>query len=386
MKKLDKKYKYFVLIFSIIAFIIRFIFKNGESGDYLTFLEPWIDQIRNLGYFKALKYPIGNYNVPYIFILTLISLIKTKPLYLIKLVSIIFDYIMAIYSGKIVYKVTKSIDNSLMAYIIVLFLPTVITNSSIWGQCDSIYSAFSLISIYYLLDKKYFYSFVFLGISISFKLQAIFLLPLYGILFFKEKKIHLYHFLLLPLVDIIMCLPAIIMGRGIKDVLLIYANQTSEYNCLTMNFPNLYMLYGDSYYCMENEFISKVGILITILIFTSMLIYILIKKVKMDEKKILLIGLWSIIISTFFLPHMHERYMYTAEVLSVIYFIIYMDHFSVPVVINLVSSIMYFYCLFWIEIINLKLLSIIYFIFIIVFNIYTYRVVGYKNDVKKRKS
>ena len=384
MKKLSKKQIYLLIICTIISLIIRFIFRDGESGDYLSFLKPWINQIRTLGYFESLKYSIGNYNVPYIFILTIISLFKYNSLYLIKLVSIIFDYLCAIFGFKIVNKLTKDINKSLLTYIAIIFLPTVITNSSIWGQCDSIYTFFSISSIYYLLDKKYTKSFIFLGISLSFKLQAIFILPLYAILFFKEKKIHIYHFFILPLMNIVMCLPAIIMGRNIKDVLMIYFNQTTEYNCLTLNFPNLYNLYGDVRYCYINSLYSKLGILLTLLIFVSMLIYILLKKVSFTNKKILLLSIWSIVISTFFLPHMHERYMYTAEILSVIYFIIYLDKFSIPFFINMVSALMYFYCLFNIEIISIKLLSIIYFIFIIFFNIFVYKTVGYEDeDIKK---
>ena len=385
MKNISKKNKYILIILTIISLIIRFIFRNGESGDYLTFLKPWVEQIRDLGYFKSLKYSIGNYNVPYVFILTIISIFKIKPLYLIKFVSIIFDFVSALYGGKIVYKLIKKINISIVTYLILIFLPNAIINSSIWGQCDSIYTAFSLISLYYLLDKKYIPSFIFFGISFSFKLQAIFLLPLFVIMLFKETKIHIYHFLIIPLTNVIMCLPAIIMGRDIKNVLTIYLNQTSEYHCLTMNFPNLYMFYGDAYYCEESYLLSRIGILITLLIFVSMLLFILIKRINITDKKILLLGIWSILISTFFLPHMHERYMFTAELLSVIYFIIYMERFDIPIVINVVTSIMYFYCLFGLEIVNIKLLSFIYFIFIILFNVYVYKTVGYKNENNNKR-
>ena len=78
---------------------------------------------------------------------------KIEPLFLIKFVSIIFDYVCAIYSLKIVYKLTnKNILLSLIAYASVLFLPTVMLNGAMWGQCDSIYTSFILISLYYLLD------------------------------------------------------------------------------------------------------------------------------------------------------------------------------------------------------------------------------------------
>ena len=43
----------------------------------------------------------------------------------------------------------------LIFYGIVLMLPTVILNSSCWGQSDAIYAAFILFSIAFLLEEKY---------------------------------------------------------------------------------------------------------------------------------------------------------------------------------------------------------------------------------------
>ena len=152
-KNLDKNKKIIIMLITLISFLIRCVWLNGRSGDYNSFLAPWIDYIRELGYFKSLKYNIGNYNVPYVVILTLISFLKCEPLYPIKVVSIIFDYVCAIVGAKIVYKLTnKDVLTSIVTYGIILFLPTVIINGSMWGQCDSIYTAFSLISLYYSLD------------------------------------------------------------------------------------------------------------------------------------------------------------------------------------------------------------------------------------------
>ena len=383
MKNLTKKQRNILIICTIVTILIRLIFINGKSGDYLTYLKPWITDIKRLGYLKSLKYNIGDYNVPYMVILTLITLVKFKSLYLIKLVSIIFDFVCAIFGYKIVYKITKDIDVSILTYVITLFLPTVIINGSLWAQCDSIFSAFTLISLYYLLDKKYTLSFIFLGVSFAFKLQCIFILPLYGIMFFKEKKIHIYHFLIIPLVNFIMCLPAILMGRNIMSVMMIYLNQTKEYDWLSMNFPNIYNHFDDYHGYINSPLIAKIGIVVTFLILLSMLIYILIKKVNMNSEKILLVGLWSIVIATYFLPYMHERYMYVAELLSVIYFMSYFKNFYIPIVINLVSSIAYFYVLFDITIISLNNLAILYLVFIIIFSIYTYKTVGRNNEVNK---
>ena len=367
----DKKYRRIMLIVSLLALLIRCLWLNGKSGDYLGFLQPWINQIIKLGRFKSLKYNIGDYNVPYVIILTIISYFKNH-LYLIKFVSIIFDYICAIYSYKIVYKVTNNKIKSLITYSIILFLPTVIINGSLWGQCDSIYTSFILISIYYLLDKKYNKSFIYLGIAFSFKLQTMFVIPLYILMLFRDKNIKWYYFLIIPLVNIILCLPSILMGRNIIDVLTIYFNQTNTYKDLVLNYPNIYNIISTnevfSYKYMD--IISRIGMLFTCFIYFIIWLYVIVNKVKFNKEKILSILLWSLMIATYFLPRMHERYMFVGDIVSVIWFICYEKKYYIPMLINLISVITYFRFLFEFDFINYNLIAIIYFVVIVCFTKY----------------
>lgn len=379
--KLSKREKIVLVIIPVVALLIRFVFLNGKSGDYIGFLEPWVNTIRELGGFKALGHNIGNYNVPYVFLLTLVSYLKCEPLIPIKIISIIFDFICSVYAFKIVNKLTNKKSLSLICYIIILFLPTVVANGAMWGQCDSIYTSFILISLYYLLDKKYTKSFIFLGISFAFKLQFIFILPLYVLIFFREKDIHLYHFLIIPVVNIIMCLPAIIMGRNFLDVIMIYFNQANTYINLVLNFPNIYNLIQSNlnFFLKYYDIVCKIGIIITMFIYFCMWLYILIKKVKFNHEKILTVGLWCIVIATYFLPRMHDRYMFVADVLSVILFIIYQKKFAMMLTINLVSILSYFSYLFDLELISYNFVCIVYFILIIDFTIYVFKLLGDNN-------
>ena len=384
--KLENNKKRILLIISFIALILRILWFFAESGDYIYFLKPWIESIRELGGFKALAYNIGDYNVPYVFILTIISYFKCEPLIPIKIVTVLFDFVLAIYGYKIIKKITNNTLYSIIGYSTLLFLPTVLINGAMWGQCDSIYSAFIFISLYYLLDKKYTKSFIFFGISFAFKLQSVFILPLYVLLYFREKDIKLYHFILIPIINIMMCLPAIIMGRSIQDVLMIYVNQTGTYTNLVMNFANIYSLIdGTEIGFFYNELISKIGIVITMLIYFLVWLYVLVKKVRFNNEKVITIGLWSIIIATFFLPRMHERYMFLADVLSVLWFIIYQKKGYMVFVVNIVSILSYFRFLFDFKFINLGYVSIIYFIFIIVYTVYVMKLLGEEDGNRKNK-
>lgn len=91
----------------------------------------------------------------------------------------LFDFVAAFFVFKLVEKKYKNETVAVFSFAAVLLAPTVILNGSYWGQCDIIYSAFLLASIYFLSKRKDALSLIMYGLSISFKLQAIFLFPIY---------------------------------------------------------------------------------------------------------------------------------------------------------------------------------------------------------------
>lgn len=364
--KTHEKQKVYLLIIltSIIGIAIRIVNITFESEDYNLYLEPWIEIMRQEGGLSSLKNEIGNYNIPYVFILTLISCIPDKPLYLIKYVSILFDFLLAASCALLVYKVTQKnkITLAFITYGITLILPTVFTNSAIWGQCDSIYSTFVILSLVYIIDSKYLKSFILLGIACSFKLQFIFIIPAYIIYLVSRKKfIKLTYFGIIPVMDFIMCLPAIIAGRSIKECMMIYISQTGEnIDRLSMNFPSIYNFIGKiegnfaiNYTEINYNIISV--ILLGIICFTILMIY---KKRNITKIQMIKLSLWSVCLATFILPHMHERYLYVGEILSVILAILDKKYVPLALTINIVSIITYSTYIYGIFLCDLRLLTI----------------------------
>jgi len=332
MKKIDEKIQsffenkrnlilIFILVISIIALISRYFMLSFKSWDYENCLLEWVKEIRKSGGLSSLAKEIGNYNIPYMTFLTIISYIPKNPLIPIKLLSITFDFLCAIYSALIVGKLIKKNKHLIMAitYTLVLFLPTVLLNGALWAQCDIIYTAFTIASLYYMLEEKTLLSFILLGLAFASKLQFIFILPLYIILYFRKKNFSILNFLIIPIVNFITCLPAIIAGRSIKDCLLIYFAQTGQSNeHLTNNFPNIYRFIPD----ILGKQQGKIYMMLTIVILGLLTFYIIYRKCKLRNKDIISIGIISIIIMTQLLPYIHERYALCAEVLILIYVII----------------------------------------------------------------
>ncbi len=374
--KITKKYKNYLLFFiiTLIALLIRTFYFNIQSGDYNVFLSKWFDYLKNNGGIFAIPSYQGDYTGPYIFILALLTYLPINSLYSIKIVSLIFDIFMAIAGSLLAKELLKKKKYNakkitLGTYTIILLSIPVIMNSSMWAQCDSIYTTFCLSSIYFLIKNKLIPSFIFLGIAFSFKLQAIFLLPLFVILFFsKAKNIKIYHFLLVPLMIIIMNIPCIILGKSILDCFLVYFIQTTEFsNFLTLNFPNIYIFFDP-----KNAYVADIGIFVTFIILLFALIYILKFKIKFNEEKIITLTLWLLIIVTFCLPRMHERYLFLGEILAVIYYIVYRKNLTTVLFINIMTIITYLNYFSFIDI-SLNGLALGYLFIIIYFTNFTFK-------------
>lgn len=384
---------------TIISMLIRIRGLNVLSIDMKGPLLRWFYLIKNNGGLKALALNIGDYNMPYLTIMALLTYVPISPIISLKMVSIIFDYLLAFFSVKLIKEVLKekySKKIGIIVYSVIILLPTVFINSAYWGQCDSIYVTFIVISLIYLIKERYILSFVFLGISFAFKLQFIFVLPVYVLYYLSKKEMHLKYFFVIPLVNIIMCIPAILFGKGILDCLKVYLNQTKEYNySISLNFPGIYSLLfnarkEDNLVMLPNQWISKFMIVLLGIIFFSIALYVIIKKVKFNDSLIIENVVWSVIICTFFLPYMHDRYAYIADVLSIVYCILYgKKKIYVPICIQICSLYTYIFFLMRIKYIDIKLISIINIVIISLLSISLYKHFKenseYRNNISKKK-
>lgn len=382
------------IIITIFALYLRYTMIDFEAGDYHWFLEKWMNDIINNGKIHALKLSIGDYNCPYLTLLALVTYITTNPLYGIKLISIVFDFVMAISSVILINKLTEKKNNiiSLITYFAVLFLPTVFLNGACWAQCDSIYTSFIIISLILLLDEKYIHSFILLGVAFAFKLQFVFVLPVYILIWIKKRKFPAFYFGIIPIVNFIMCLPALIMGRPLKDVIMIYFRQTGTYSMYSsMNFPSIYNLFCPFSEQTANALtrgdidLGKLGMIITIAIYAIMAFYFISKEVKLSKHNIIKLTIWSIVIATFFMPSMHDRYIYVADVLSIILLINLKNKESLfyALIININSLSGYIRFLFNVEFLNIRVATVLQLLLVIGI---TYHLHKDLNDIEYKRN
>jgi len=327
------------ILLIIISLSIKIILLPVSTGDYVGFLYPWIEFIKSNGYFASLKYGFYDYSPAYIYILVFIAKIGLNPLFSVKLISIIFEYLAAFIIGKIAFQKYKSNQAIWIAMAVIPLLPSVILNSSYLSQCDSIYAAFTLLSIYFILKKEQFVSVLFLGIAFAFKMQTAIILPFFYILMLRGK-ISWYTFLLIPLVFVFSLIPAWIMGRPFLDLINVYASQTNHYQFLTLNFPNLYIWISNDYYGPA----KITGMILTVLVTLLSGYFLGNKKYVFSFEIWIKFAFLTAIIVPFILPGMHERYMYLGDVLGVLYFLVVRKNTHLCVGILLVSFYSYIRC------------------------------------------
>lgn len=364
-------YRFFGILFFIVGLVIsgwvRYSAIEYESGDYGSYLSPWYDYITNHGYWSALKDNFSNYNPPYLYFLVIASMFGGDKLISIKLISIIFDYILAVIVYFVVKFLLDSKDSSndsisskklskfipVIAFFGILFSPNIILNSSVWSQSDVIYTTFLIAGLWFLLKEKFIWTIVFFTIAVSFKLQAVFLIPLLILLFIK-RKITLLHFLVAPIVYFLMMLPAAIAGKSWSDIFAVYTGQQNTYRDLTKNAPSLYVWFGGADY----EIFSRFGFGLAIIFGLILCVIFWKRKFENKEQYWLDLALLSAIGIPFVLPKMHDRYFFIADVVSIIYAYYFPKKFWIPIVLNLISLLVYLKYLFGAETLPLPILSL----------------------------
>ena len=204
-------------------------------------------------------------------------------------------------------------------------------------------------------------SFVLLALAFTFKLQFVFILPFYLFYYVLTRKFSVIYFLIIPVVDIIFCLPAILFGRSFGDIFKIYVDQSNVGTQIQMNCPNLYAflcngLSSGNFYLLKNF-----AILLTVAVLGVMLVLLIYKRVDFSDRRILLLtAVWTVFTCIVFLPSMHERYAYLLDILVIIYAVVYRRDVWVALVCNMASLCGYSHYLFSYDVLDLKWVTIFY--------------------------
>lgn len=286
---------------------------QSNNTDYIYCLGPWAQSFRDLGW-KAIAETWSDYNMPYLYIVGVIAKIPMNDLYLYKLVSVIFDCGIII-AGLRLARVLKLSDLKKAVLVGALFLaPTVWLNSSFWGQCDAVYAFFCLMALTFALEDRPSLSAVMAAIAFSFKLQTIFILPIFIILWML-KRVRLREIPIFLGTFVALFLPAWFLGRPFTDIINVYLHQSKQYSSrLNLNSPSAYaLLWTDE----PHDILFSAGLFLAFCFLGALLLIAWLKRDRINNRILFCFALAMVIGIPWLLPSMHDRYFYLADILCI---------------------------------------------------------------------
>ena len=314
-----------VLLF-VLGAAIRWAGRYFVSEDMTYCLMPWFEKIKAAGGLPALSNQVGDYGILYQTLISIMTYLPIQSVVQYKLLSSLFDIPLALVaaaiyrdvrlSDKVVTPETRSRVHmqSWLVAAVVWLLPTVMLNSSYWGQCDSLYATCCLATLYLLRRNSFAGAFVMLGLAFACKLQTVFILPIIGVYYLVQKRFSLIWILLSVAVVWLSGIVAFAYGRNLLAPILIYTGQVGHYQEMYMSFPSLWMLLGNDYWSMR-----WFAILITVAVLAVGLWYCLNHKHNiLSNERFYAVAAWFMWSMLLFLPSMHDRYAYLLDLLLVL--------------------------------------------------------------------
>lgn len=320
-----------------LAFILRIwlgLTAQGYQNDMNTFI-AWGQRLVDVGpgkFYEAgyfADYPPG-----YLYILYLLSLIRGVFGFahgtggenlLFKLPAILSDLVL----GYLIYKVGRKKLGSGMAFglmMLFLFNPAVLINSAAWGQADSFFLIFLLLSIQGAANKSFVRSAIWFALATLIKPQALIFTPVLLFAFYHHrawKQLAVGALYGLGIFGLLAA-PFFWNNGGLSGLINLYKATLSSYPYSTVNAFNLYALTDPMWSALDLTWLGityRVWGFIFILVAVALAAFYSFKKDRLDLSKSYFIGM-VLIVTVFVLgTKMHERYMYPVLILCLFTYI-----------------------------------------------------------------
>lgn len=326
----------------VASLLMRLASYPVSTSDYVYFLSKWFSALQSTPGLTAFAHPFADYAPLYLYLLKGLTYLPFPALYSIKTLSFFFDEVLAALVCLIVRLVRgpSSWPRLFLSFAVVMAVPTIIINSTLWGQSDSIYAAFVLASLACVLMDAPAAAALLFSVAFAFKFQAIFFLPvLLGYLLRRQET--LVYALLIPLLYAATIIPAWMYGGDFSYWFFVYGTETTEYSALTSSAPSVFAFFGGLPLpgaAMQALFWAGLG-LTGVLALAFILIAA--RAALSSPRRVLLLSLLCVLSLAFFLPRMHERYFYLADALSLTYALVEPKKWYLPTLVAGASLLSY---------------------------------------------
>jgi len=329
-----------VLLTALVYYVMILRDDRFMYGDMVN----WMIVIAKRGY-PAMAGEYAGYPPTYLYLLGLISPLHGyfSPVVLIKIVSILFNLLGALFVAFIIKEFRKDNEISVLGGILFLLLPTVAIESALWAQADIIYLVFVLAFFLCTLKDRSLLALICLGFAFSIKMQTIFIGP-YVLYLLLRGELRWRDLLAIPAVYVVAMFPAALAGRPWHDLLLIYVGQANIPYGLSAQAPNFYM-FVQKFNLLSNQMGTYVGELLAV-IGGLAIAYLGSRELGSSTKEKFLVVVASLLLMPFLLPKMHERYFFPADVFSYVMAFVITRSWPVAVLMQCASLLAYSVYLF----------------------------------------
>ena len=306
----------------LLGLFLRWSYLSHLAADLLYMNSSWFDALREGGIAAALAPELQFTYSPlhlYLWLLPAKLLGNSDTHLVLKLISLGFEMLNAaacLWLLKLLWPKKKALG-PFIGYSLVWLSPVMLWNVAAWGQTDVYYALFCVLAVALLVQDRPEGGLVSLGVALAWKLQAVFLLPLFVMAYFcGRKRFSLLWFLAVPGLLVASGLPMALVGESPLFAVNVYLGQTDLYTKITYNCPNLFAIFGGvaANPAADVPF-SWSGILLCVSALALVTAWLVKRDVVLTDRAIVLLGAWCVLCCVFFLPRMHERYAIVGELL-----------------------------------------------------------------------
>ena len=344
LERLPKAELLLIGVLVVLALAVRWAGRHEITPDMRIFY-VWYGKLDKAGGFAGLRQEIGNYNAPFLYLFAVLTYLPGSTLIKIKLTWFLFDVLLVYFTYRIVALRWDGWRIPTLAALVMAFLPTVVVNSSFYGQCDAIWGAFALGGLYFLLRGRQWWGVALFTVALAFKPQAIFIFPVL-LLLVLAGRLRWRTLLAVPVVYIALDLPAIIAGRDPVELLTLYSpSRQSQYvPALTSNAASMWAFVPVT---TRLDTLKTLGYVFAAILVIGVIYTLIASRVRLGPKRIVTAAALFVALVPFVLPGMHERYFYLADVLTVVLAFYRPRLWFVPLIVQAASLLSYLPFLFW---------------------------------------
>ncbi len=204
-------------------------------------------------------------------------------------------------------------ERAVVAFALVWLAPDLLYNGPAWGQADSIWTFFILLSLLGFVRGRQLGGVLALGGAFAMKAQAAFFGPVALGLLLRRNPWRVLWLGLIPLVYLIVAVPTVLAGRPFAEVMLIYANQAGKYHYLSSNAASIWILvpwfpFGPGK-LIGLALGAFAGVVLTAVVARSP---------RRDAEFTLVAAAASLALLPYVLPMMHDRYFFAYEIAALV--------------------------------------------------------------------